>query len=154
MQQLMPSMQQQQQQQPQPQPQQLQPQLLQQQQAASEGVGGSLAEVASIFTNLVSRMEARADEGREQTKADRAEMEAKLEQQRSQMEAEMERLKTELTTPPPAAITQGEITALQARVESLHAAKLLTDEELWAAGEETAPDKNYQLLHSPDKTTN
>ena len=85
---------------------------------------------------------------RREAKADRAEMEARLERQRQEMEAKMEQQRKEmelqqaalkaeltlqLTVPPPApATTDEQLAALQARVEGLHATKLLTDEELFA----------------------
>jgi hypothetical protein len=74
---------------------------------------------------------------RREAKADRAEMEAKMERQRKEMELQQAALKAELTlqltVPPPAPATTDErLAALQARVEGLHATKLLTDEELFA----------------------
>jgi hypothetical protein len=43
----------------------------------------------------------------------------------------MEQQKAELTALPPAAIADEQLAALQARIEGLHAAKLLTDDELF-----------------------
>ena len=57
-------------------------------------------------------------------KADRAEMEAKLEAKDAKMEAKI----AELPAPAPAAISDGQVAALQARIEALNAAKLLSDE--------------------------
>ena len=62
----------------------------------------------------------------------RMEMEAKMEQQRKEMDIQQAALKADLTAPPAAAITDEELTALQARIEGLHVTKLLTDEELFA----------------------
>ena len=58
----------------------------------------------------------------QETKAEKAEMEAKMEQ-----------LKADLTLQPPApAITQEQLAALQSRIEGMHVAKLLADEVLYA----------------------
>ena len=103
------------------------------------------------------RQEAKAEKAQlmQEAKAEKAEMEAKMEQQHATSKAEMEQqqaalkdemtqqqatlkaeidaLKAELTPAPPApAITQEQLTALQSRIESLHVAKLLADEELYA----------------------
>ena len=62
--------------------------------------------------------------------------EAKLElaQARQEMETKMEKLREEMTPPEPApAITEEELATLQARVQALHAAQLLADEELFVA---------------------
>lgn len=92
----------------------MQQQLPPQQASAVGGlVGSSFAEMSSFF----ERMEAKA-------KADRAEMEAKLEAKDAKMEAKI----AELTAPAPAAISDGQVAALQARIEALNAAKLLSDE--------------------------
>lgn len=112
---------------------QLSPSMPMVQHASSTGGGGSsLTEVASIFENLAARMETRAKEERDAAKADRAELDAKMEQQRQEMEAKMEALKAELTARPAPAITVEQLAALQARIEGLHTTKLLTDEELFA----------------------
>jgi hypothetical protein len=98
--------------------------------------GGSFAEVAAFFRE--EREEAKAD--RAEAKADRAALEAKLEakdakaaKERAEMEAKIAELKVELTpTLAPEAISNEQIDALQARLEGLHATKLLADEELHA----------------------
>ena len=74
----------------------------------------------------------------EQQKETRQEMEAKLEQAKQDMDAkakaDLDKLREEMTPRElPPAISDAELTALQARFESLHAAQLLTDEELYAS---------------------
>lgn len=94
-----------------------------------------------------------------EAKADRAEFKVELhqqrsdmEQQRKEMEAKMEQqqaaLKAELTAAPPAAITEGQLVSLQARVEGLHATKLLTDEELFSFEDLIADWVSSQPCHS------
>ena len=55
-------------------------------------------------------------------------LEAKLAEQRREMESRLERQRAELTAPAQEAISDQQIAALQARLEGLHAAKLLADE--------------------------
>jgi len=97
--------------------------------------GGSLLEMSSFLK-----------EQREEAKADRAELEAKLERQRQEMEARLDAKDAKLEQqqaliqqqavlkgpPPVAAIADEQLATLQARIEGLHTAKLLTDEELFA----------------------
>ena len=64
-------------------------------------------------------MEAMIQAQRDEAKAERSEMEA-------QMEAKIAALKEELTPAP--AVSDEQLTALQARFEGLHATKLLADE--------------------------
>jgi hypothetical protein len=80
------------------------------------GLGGSFAEVAAILKADRAELEARLDA-----------KDAKMERQRKEMEARIE----QLTAPAPAAMSDEQVAALQARLEVLHTAKLLTDEELW-----------------------
>lgn len=97
--------------------------------------GGGLLEMSSFLK-----------EQREEAKADRAELEARLERQRQEMEARLDAKDAKLEQqqaliqqqavlkgpPPVAAITDEQLATLQARIEGLHTAKLLTDEELFA----------------------
>ena len=84
---------------------------------------------------------------RQEAKAEKVEMEGKMEQlrqeaktEKAETEAKMEQLKAELTPSPPApAITQEQLAALQSRIDGLHVAKLLADEELYAL-EDTIAD--------------
>ena len=96
-------------------------------------------------------------EEREQAKSERAEMEAKIEQQRLamesqrvQMEAKLEQFAQQAQAATDAKLDQAEeqkkamvtrlehmtteqqLPALQARIEALHAAKLLSDDELFS----------------------
>ena len=81
---------------------------------------------------LVERLldEARAD--REQAKTERAEWEARLEQQRKEMEDRLDAKDVRIQQQQSEAITQEQLARLQARIEGLHTAKLLADEELFA----------------------
>jgi len=76
-------------------------------------------------------MEAKMEQQQAKMEQQRQAMEAKMEQQRKELEVKMEQQKAELTALPPAAITDEQLAALQARIEGLHAAKLLTDDELF-----------------------
>ena len=86
------------------------------------------------------KLEERMERLRQEAKAEKAETEAKMEQliqeakaEKAETEAKMEQLKAELTPAPPTpAITQEQLAALQSRIEGLHVAKLLADEELFA----------------------
>ena len=66
----------------------------------------------------------------------RAETDAKMERQRVELRAEMDAKIAELT--PQEAVSTEQLAALQARVEQLHAAKHLTDHELFACEGEWA----------------
>ena len=57
-------------------------------------------------------------------------MEAKLEEQQREMEAKMLEMREDLTPRP--AVTEEQLTALQSRLETMHAAQLLTDDEVFA----------------------
>lgn len=92
---------------------------------------GGVVGIAELITFL--------REERLEAKADRADMEAKLEARLDAKEAEMNaRLDAKdaemeakiaaLSAPEPQAITDEDLVALQARLEALHASKLITDE--------------------------
>jgi hypothetical protein len=68
-------------------------------------------------------MEAMIQAQRDEAKAERSEMEAKIE---ALMEAKIEALKEELAPAP--AVSEEQLTSLHARFEGLHATKLLADE--------------------------
>ena len=88
------------------------------------GGGASFAELTAFLR-----------EEREEAKAERASMEAKMEQQRKGLEAKLQAQDAkiaELTAPAPVAISEDELVALQGRIGSLHVAKLLSDEELYS----------------------
>ena len=63
-------------------------------------------------------------------KEQRQELEAKLEEKERESKAEIARLREEMNLQQREAITADELFALQARLEALHAAQLLADEEL------------------------
>ena len=95
------------------------------------GAGGSFAELSMFVKEQQTLL-------LEQQKETRQEMEAKLEQAKQDMDAkakaDLDKLREEMTPRElPPAISDAELTALQARFESLHAAQLLTDEELYAS---------------------
>jgi hypothetical protein len=116
------------------------PMALEQQQHSMATSSASLSELTAIFRELreISR------EQHDDAKADRMAMEAKMERQRAvaqaeraemqaRMEARIEQQRVELTPPPPQpAITDTQLATLLMRFEGLHAAKLLSDEELYA----------------------
>ena len=97
--------------------------------AGGGGGGSSLLEIASIFKDQQAAMDAinaKMDQLRAEAKTERAELQA-------QMDAKMEQQRAELTPrPPKPAITEAQLAALQARLEELHATKLLSDDEIEA----------------------
>ena len=94
------------------------------------GAGGSFAELSMFVKEQQTLLIEQQTLLLEQQKETRQEMEAKLEQAKQ----DMDKLREEMTPRElPPAISDAELTALQARFESLHAAQLLTDEELYAS---------------------
>jgi uncharacterized protein YqiB (DUF1249 family) len=80
----------------------------------------------------------REDKLRQEAKAEMAEMEAR-------MEANMKKMRDDLTPAQPAeAISAQQVTALQARLEALHATKLLGDDELYALEDMVADFVEYE----------
>jgi len=59
-------------------------------------------------------------------------MEARLDAKDAQMEQQRKEMMEQQLSAPPPAITQAQLTALQTRIEGLHAAKQLQDDELYA----------------------
>ena len=101
------------------------------------GAGGSFAELSMFVKEQQTLLIEQQTLLLEQQKETRQEMEAKLEQAKQDMDAkakaDLDKLREEMTPRElPPAISDAELTALQARFESLHAAQLLTDEELYA----------------------
>ena len=104
----------------------MQPSAVQQ----TSGAPGSFLELSAFLK-----------EQRDEAKADRAEMESKIEHQRLESKEQREEAKAEkaaleakveaLMTPRPA-VTEEQLATLQSRLEAMHAAQLLTDEELFA----------------------
>ena len=102
------------------------------------GAGGSFAELSMFVKEQQTLLIEQQALLLEQQKETRQEMEAKLEQAKQDMDAkakaDLDRLREEMTPRElPPAISDDELTALQGRFESLHAAQLLTDEELYAS---------------------
>ena len=77
----------------------------------------------SAFVELADKMQARTED-----KIDRMREEMKAE--RAEMKAEKEELRRELT--PAVVVTDDQVQALGARLEALHAAQLISDDELFA----------------------
>ena len=76
----------------------------------------------SAFVELADKMQARTED-----KIDRMREEMKAE--RAEMKAEKEELRRELT--PAVVVTDDQLQALEARLEALHAAQLISDDELF-----------------------
>lgn len=114
-------------------------------------MGGSLADLSAFMVQQQQMMIDREAQLRADLKAERLELEAKLEQQRQQTdeqrrewEAKVEQQRREIETlraenlmaarPQLASemVDEGQLAALQSRLQAMHAAKLLTDEELFS----------------------
>jgi len=80
-------------------------------------------------------MEAQMEEQRREMEQQRQELEAKAEQQRQEMEKRLHDTKPQRASE---AITEGQLEALQARVQTLHEAKLLSEGDLGRLGETIA----------------
>ena len=78
-------------------------------------------------TSLVELMLEREDRMRQAAKAEKEELRQEMQRQ---ADANMEKMREELKPAP--AISEQQLTALQARLEALHAAKHLGDDELYA----------------------
>ena len=77
---------------------------------------------------LLEQMVERDEAARQEAKEEKAKLIAQIEKQRD----EMDLLRNKLTaTPPQGAISDDQLTALQARLMALHDAQLLSDEELF-----------------------
>ena len=86
----------------------------------------SPVEVSASFKDLAYFLV----EIRQDAIVERVDLEAKL---KAEHKAEMDKLRAELTPAPAEELVSAEqLTALQARLDSLHAAQLLTDEEFFA----------------------
>ena len=81
---------------------------------------------------VIERLLDAAKADRAEAKADRAAVEARLEARLADQRQEMETTIAKLTAPAPAAISDEQIASLQARLEALYTAKMLSDEELYA----------------------
>jgi hypothetical protein len=99
------------------------------------GMSGSLAELTSFMSEQQQMQLEREDKLEAKLEAQRQEIEAKLEAQRQESEAKLEaqRLEIERLCKPHMArdvISEQQLETLQLRLEALHEARLLTDEEL------------------------
>jgi hypothetical protein len=93
------------------------------------------------------RQEAKMERAGYEAKADklRGEMEAKAVAERDELRQEMEKMRKDLTPAPPAqAISEPQVAALQKRLEAVHAAKLLGDDELYALEDMVADFVEYE----------
>jgi len=97
-----------------------------------------------------AEMESKLEQQRQEAKAERAAMEARLDAKDVKMEQQRKEMEERLAAPPPAAITEEQLTALQARIEGLHAAKLLSDDELFAL-EDLIADYVELAMSVPDR---
>lgn len=84
-------------------------------------------------TSLVVLLLEREEKMQAKTEKLREDMEAKMAPKTEKMEQQMERMREEMKPAPPPAevISSQQIEALQARVEALHTAKLLGDDEIY-----------------------
>jgi hypothetical protein len=103
----------------------------------------SSAELTALVERLLAQQKDLMKEQRDEAKADMAAKDAKMEQQRAEAKAEqtelidaMERQHAaelaRVQKPPAAAISEEQLSHLQARLEGLHMTKLLSDDELFA----------------------
>ena len=98
------------------------------------GAGGSFAELSMFVKEQQTLLIEQQALLLEQQKETRQEMEARQKATEAKAKADLDKLREEMTPRElPPAISDAELTALQARFESLHAAQLLTDEELYAS---------------------
>ena len=98
------------------------------------GAGGSFAELSMFVKEQQTLLIEQQALLLEQQKETRQEMEARQKATEAKAKADLDKLREEMTPrEQPPAISDAELTALQARFESLHAAQLLTDEELYAS---------------------
>ena len=93
--------------------------------SASQMQNDSLSSAA-----VVELLLERDEKLREEAKAEKAELEAKMEARQVELEAQKAELEAKLS--PKEAISAERLTALEARLEAMHAAQLLTDVELFS----------------------
>ena len=100
------------------------------------------AESTALVERLLAQQKDLMKEQRDEAKADLAAKDAKIEQQRAEAKAEMERQHAaelaRVQKPPTAAISEEQLSNLQARLEGLHMTKLLSDDELFALEDSVA----------------
>ena len=101
---------------------------------ASVGAGGSFAEL-SLFIEKQQAVWLERDEQKQEKLQRHMEQRHEMLQQQmeapaAQAKADMDKLREEMKAQQREAVTADELSALQARLEALHAAQLLADEEL------------------------
>ena len=95
----------------------------------SAGAGAGVVEMSALVDlvdKIRSDMKAEKDELRVEMKAEKEEM---LAQAKADTEASLHKLREELT--PREVVTDAQVKALQTRLEALHAAQLISDDELF-----------------------
>ena len=92
------------------------------------GAAGNCAELWAFIEKQHALLLDQQKEAKREQKEARQEMEVKL----AQAKADMDQLRAEMTPRKQEAITDDELATLQARLAALHAAELLTDDELHA----------------------
>ena len=94
----------------------------------------SPADMSALIKDIRQDAKAERDELESKLKAEhKAEMQRQIAEMEARHKAEMDTLRAELTPAPAQELVSAEqLAALQARLESLHAAQLLTDEEFFA----------------------
>jgi hypothetical protein len=117
------------------------------------GGGGSFSDgaLSAWVERLLEQQQRMMREQREEMKADAREVEARVERHREHMEAKMERQRAEFEARvlalqqaaaaearPAEAVSKEELSAFESRLEQLHAAGLLSDDDLCAAEDLTA----------------
>jgi hypothetical protein len=81
-------------------------------------------------TSLVELMFEREDRMRQEAKAEKEELRQEAKAEKEELRQEMQKMRKEMAPAP--AISEQQLAALQARLEALHAEKLLSDDELYA----------------------
>ena len=79
------------------------------------------------FADMITFMREEREHMEQKMKEQQVEMETRLDQQRQEMEKRLQEAKPQ---PASEAITEGQLEALQARLQSLHEAKLLSEDDL------------------------
>ena len=94
----------------------------------------SPADMSALIKDIRQDAKAERDELESKLKAEhKAEMQRQIAEMEARHKAEMEKLRAELTPAPAQELISSEqLAALQARLEKLHAAQLLSDEEFFA----------------------
>ena len=106
--------------------------------------GASLIEVSAFMTAQLKEQRDHDAKVRNEIDAQRKEAVAKLDTQREKADAERRAIEAKVEALRDDAIRTQQVTALQVRLEFLHAAKLLADEELFAL-EDVIADADEEL---------